>query len=416
MLKAFVSEVHDWTHLSPKSLVNRLAGLTEEAVGKLPPSWQNQIGWKSLSTTANVWRILTNTYPQPDFDITVIVDSEGLIRVVEEGVCLDWDFAQLIHFKTDLVGRPIVVLVTALSGHFATLMTETIKTLLQDFDVYVIVWKDPRYIPVDKGDFGFSDYVIYNEKFFEYLGQKGDTHVIAVCQPGPAVLAALARMAEAQSLYQPKTLTVMAAPMDVRASPSAISGVSKLPLSLFKNACIHPVPSGYPGVGRRVYPGHLQLAGFMLANPVPHVKKLGHYIKAHWSGDKVATTKIVDFYEEYFSLMPATEAFYLGTVDKIFLNHHLPRGILDIAGRRVNLEVLTDLRLLAVAASEDDFCPGPQTEAVLQLCPNVPKENKQYHLVEGIGHYGIFSGHVWQTTVYPLIRDFITKATEKITA
>ena len=414
MFKTLMSEVHDWAHFSPKSYLNWSAALTEEIISNLPPAWQKQIGWKLLNTTANVCRHLTNCYPQPDFDITLITDGQGESVAVEEVIIpeTDFDFGQLLHFKTSRKSLPCLVLITAKSGHFATHMRETVVTALQDFDVYVAVWKDPRHIEVDKGDFGFSDYVIYCERFFEYLGQKGDTHVMAVCQPGPAVLAALARMAEAESPYLPKTFTVMAAPMDTRACSSAISGVTKFPLAVFEQACIHPVPTGYRGVGRRVYPGHLQLTGFILANPLPHGKKLVQYITAHWKGD-VAGVKIIEFYEEYFALMPATESFYLETVDIVFLNHHLPRGILDIKNRRVNLGALTDIDILAMAGSKDDFCPGPQTEAILQLCENVPEPRKQYRLIEDVGHYGMFSGSKFTNEIYPAIRDFIYQATKQ---
>jgi poly(3-hydroxybutyrate) depolymerase len=411
MFKSFASEAHDWAHVGLKPAVNRLAALTEELIRGLPPSWQWQFGWKLLHTTANVWGHLTRPYPQPNFDILMIDSQDGWFNVEEVVIPeMDFDFGQLIHFKTRRSGLPQLILVTAKSGHFATLMRETVETLLQDFDVYVAVWKDPRHIEVDRGDFGFGDYVTYCRKFFEHLGQLGDTHVMAVCQPGPAVLAALALMSEDQSPYLPKTFTVLAAPMDTRASPSAISVVANLPLSVFETVGIHPVPSGYRGAGRRVYPGHLQLTGFMLANPLPHGRKLVQYIKAHWSGDEETTIKIIEFYQEYFALMSATERFYLETVDIVFLNHLLPRGLLDVSGRRVNLGAIKDINILAIAAGEDDFCPGPQTKAVLKLCKNVSAKRKQYHLVPRTGHYGIFSGRIWQTEVYPLIRDFVTKA------
>ncbi len=410
MFKTFLSEVQHWTTLCVKLPANWAATQTEKIVAELPPLWRKQIGWKALNTTANVCRHLTNPYTQPVFDIAVVNDSAGQPHAVEQVVVLDSDFAQLIHFKTGAPDRPIVVLVTALSGHFATLMTETVSTSLQDFDKYVVVWKDPRYIPVEKGEFDLDDYVIQCEDFFEYLGKKGEAHVLAVCQPGPAVLAAIARMAQRKSPYQPKSLTVMAAPMDTRASPSLLSSVSKLPLWLFELVCIHPVPSQFPGRGRKVYPGHLQLTGFILANPTSHVKRLQQYIKAHWSEDEETVAKILNFYREYFAVMPATAPFYLQTVDSVFLNHQLPKGTLEVKRELVDLRAITDLDLLAIAGSKDDFCPGPQTQAVLEMCTKLSTKRKQYKLIEGVGHYGMFSGSKYVNEIYPLIREFITKA------
>ena len=327
--------------------------------------------------------------------------------VLEDHVVHSLPFADLVNFKVaNAANKPKVLIAAALSGHHATLLEDTVRGFARDFDPFITDWHDARQVPLSEGDFGLDDYVAYLIKFLEVLGP--GTHLVATCQAAPPALMAAAILAKRNPELVPASLTLMAGPIDTRVNPVLINKVtSVVPLKLMLKTNIHKVPAGFPGSGRRVYPGFYQLSGFIALNPKPHLKKYLSFVKDSVKGDEVSTHFFRDFYNEYFAVLDMTESFYAETLKKIFFEHHIPLGQMTYEGELVDFSLLKDIGLLTVEGGNDGFCPPGQTNAAHDICVNIPESKRARHLQDEVGHYGVFSGSRFQSSIYPVIRDFI---------
>jgi poly(3-hydroxybutyrate) depolymerase len=348
------------------------------------------------------------THVRPDWGIDSAV-VRGEVTEVEVRPVLETPFATLQRFaKPAVSGQPRVLLVGPMSGHFATLLRPTVRTLLADHDVYVIDWHNARDISVAEGRFGLGEYVDHVLSALRHLGP--DTHVLAVCQPAPLVLAAVAILAAAGDVAQPSSLTLIAGPIDTRINPSRINTTAeRRPLSFYERFLTPTVPPRYAGAGRKVYPGVAQLAAFMSMNGRRHMNAHVKRYRALVAGDAVAAARIGDFYDEYGAVMDVPAEFYLETLQRVFLEHHLPRGMFTWRGQVVDPSAIEETALLTIEGTEDDMCPPGQTEAAHRLCSGIPQARRRHHVQEGVGHYGVFAGSRWENDIYPVVRGFIAE-------
>jgi polyhydroxyalkanoate depolymerase len=296
-----------------------------------------------------------------------------------------------------------------MSGHFATLLTGTIRTLLQDHEVYVTDWLNIRDIALSYGTFDFDTYIDHILQFLEVTGPQ--SHLMAVCQPTVACLAATAILSEKKSPYTPASLILMAGPIDVAQNPTQVNAhATQKPLSWFEEHVLGTVPLEYDGVGRRVYPGFLQLMAFMGMNPERHTQSFRKLYDYRISGDDDKADVIHDFYEEYFAIMDLSADFYLQTIQKIFIDRDLAKGQLIYEDQLVNPKAIKKTFLLTIEGERDDICGIGQTLAAQDLCSGLPGYKKSHHLQAGVGHYGVFNGKRWESQIYPVIRNHIQSA------
>lgn len=363
----------------------------------------------AMRTLATAWELPARAlkdYGKPRYEVW---EEIGDLEIsLEPVVVQSLPFADLLHFPVD-DGRakPKVLIAAALSGHHATLLQDTIRGFARDFDTYITDWKDARQVPLSEGDFGFDDYASYLMQFLETLGP--DTHLVATCQAAPPAMVAVAAMEMRGSPYAPTTLTLMGGPIDTRLSPNNVLEklTTTVPPWLFKRLNIHKVPGGFPGAGRRVYPGFFQLSGFIALNPMPHVRQHVNFVRNSLAGDDDALERFRDFYDEYYAVLDMAEKFYVETLEKVFFEHHIPTGKMTFEGELVDFGAVRRTALLTVEGANDNFCPPMQTEAAHDVMTNIPAARRGHHLQEGVGHYGVFSGSKFQNSIYPAIRDFI---------
>jgi poly(3-hydroxybutyrate) depolymerase len=297
-------------------------------------------------------------------------------------------------------------LVAPLSGHFATLLRETARTLLQDHDVYITDWHNARDVALAHGGFSLDDYISYLIRFTEAVGP--GTHMVAVCQPCVAALAATAVMAEDDNPAQPRSLTLMAGPVDCRVNPTEVNKLAtSKPIDWFEKNLISHVPLPHAGFMRRVYPGFVQLSAFMSMNPERHKQSFRNIYEHLDHGRVEEAATIQEFYEEYLAVNDLPAEFYLETVGKVFQTYDLPRGVLTYQNRTVNPAAIRRTALMTVEGERDDICSVGQTVAAQDLCPNVRPYLKTHHIQTGVGHYGVFSGRRWNQQIYPRVRDHI---------
>ncbi|MFL9841024.1 polyhydroxyalkanoate depolymerase [Sphingomonas sp. ST-64] len=346
--------------------------------------------------------------PEFGLDFTTI----GGKRVdVREEIVLRKPFGQLKRFVRDGVeGGPKLLIVAPMSGHFATLLRGTVERMLPVADVYITDWRDARQVPLADGRFDLDDYVDYLVEFLETIGAEGDKrpHVLAVCQPSVPAYAAVALMNADKHPNTPRTLSLMGGPIDTREAPTAVNTLAtERPHSWFSQNVIATVPATYPGAGRTVYPGFLQLAGFMTMN-------LGNHMNSHWEmfkhlvkGDGESAESTMRFYDEYRSVCDMTSEFYLQTIDVVFQSHALPKGEMMHRGRRVDPAAITDTALLAIEGEKDDISGLGQTRAALSIATKLPEKMKKYHMAPDVGHYGIFNGSKWRTRIAPVLEAWI---------
>jgi len=346
------------------------------------------------------------THKRPDFAIDVVRVGNRDVPITIE-TTLDLPFGKLLRFAADIdTPRPRILVVAPLSGHFSTLLRGTVKTLLRDHDVYITDWANARDVPVSAGLFGMDDYVDYIIRFLEKIGPGG--HVLAVCQPCVQVLAAVAVMSEEEHPATPRTMTLMAGPIDPRESPTEVNelAVSKS-LAWFENSLISNVPWRYSGGGRRVYPGFLQLVAFMAMNMQRHQdahRKLYEHLA---KGETAEAAKIKTFYDEYFAVLDMTEEFYIETIDRVFQKAELATGDFTYRGQKVDPGMIRKTALLTVEGGRDDICALGQTSAAHDLCRSLRPHLKRHHLQANVGHYGVFNGRRWETEIYPIVRNMI---------
>ncbi len=346
------------------------------------------------------------SHARPDYGIGTIRMGNREVPVREEKV-LETPFGTLLRFAKDgAPPQPKVLVVAPMSGHFATLLRGTVRVMLPEHDVHITDWHNARDVPLAAGEFGLDEFIDHIIRFLEALGPR--SHVVAVCQPTVAVLAAVALMAEDDNPAKPRTMTLMAGPIDTRLNPTEVNHLAKQkPIGWFERNMIATVPARFAGAGRRVYPGFMQLTAFMAMN-------LGRHVKAHMGQyDNIVAGRDAEaaahrrFYDEYFAVMDLPARFYLETVDKVFQRHELPLGQLTWRGRRVDPAAIQRTSLLTVEGDMDDICAVGQTMAALDLCSGLRPLMKRHHLQTGVGHYGVFSGRRWANEIYPRVRELI---------
>ena len=386
--------VRNWAGTALRTLGRPLAGIADNAV------LRNLTAAYELIARAG----LTHARPAFGIDGVTVGNREA---AVHEHAALTTPYGTLLHFKKDVdTPQPRVLLVAPLSGHFATLLRATVRTMLPEHDVYITDWHNVRDVPLMHGRFGFDDYIAHLIRFLEAIGP--GAHVVAVCQPCVAVLVATAVMAQAGNAAQPRSMTLMAGPIDTRVNPTKVNALANSrPIEWFEQNLIATVPPRYPGAFRRVYPGFVQLAAFMSMNVERHMKAhrelYDHLAKGEH--EKAQVTKA--FYDEYFAVLDLTEEFYLETVRLVFQDCALPAGKLEWRGQRVEPRAIKRTMLLTVEGERDDICAVGQTAAAHDLCTGLRPYLKRHHMQAGVGHYGVFSGNRWTNQIYPLLKNVI---------
>lgn len=364
---------------------------------------------KQLAAGYELLHRLGKEYEKPKWDIESI-EKDGQTVAVTDVVTHQLPFCNLVHFERKGVTKkePTVLVVAPLSGHHATLLRDTVRTLLIDHDVYITDWVDARMVPLTEGAFHLNDYVLYLERFLELLNT--DVHVIAVCQPTVPALAAVSLMSARNSPHTPKSLTLMGGPVDTRESPTQVNRLATTkPYSWFENNLIHRVPARYPGAGRRVYPGFLQHIGFIAMNPDRHMSSHYDFYQHLIKGQGEDAESHRRFYDEYNAVLDMSAEFYLDTIKTVFQDHALPTKTWVVEDQLVDPAAITDTALFTIEGELDDISGLNQTRAAQKLCENIPDDKKQHHTAMGSGHYGIFSGRRWRNNIYPLVKDFIYK-------
>ena len=383
-----------------------------------PGSWLAQLpGANRAAAAYELLYRLGKDYEKPPWEIKQVDVGAAQVQVVEQMV-LAKPFCRLVHFErhtgdaevaATLQRQPVVLVVAPLSGHHATLLRDTVRTLLTGHDVYVTDWIDARMVPVGEGPFTLDDYVCLMRDFVRHLGPER-LHVIAVCQPAVPVLAATALMAAARE-GEPRSLTLMGGSIDSRRSPTPVTEfANSRSLRWFETHMIHEVPANYPARGRRVSPGFLQHAGFMAMNPLRHFNSHWDFYMHLVQGDLDGAEEHRRFYDEYNAVLDMPGEYYLDNIRVVFQQHLLPRGLWYVEGARVAPEAISHAALLTIEGEHDDISGVDQTKAALDLCSGIAAGRKRHMTVEGAGHYGIFSGRRWRQTVYPRVRDFIAEA------
>jgi len=385
----------------------RLAAGWANGALALGPPWLRDL--PPLSHFSASWEMLTRaglTHHRPRYGIDSVTVGGEAVPVREE-VAAHTAFGDLLRFRK--AGDPVqprVLLVAPLSGHFATLLRNTVETLLPENDVYITDWRNARDAPLSEGPFGFDEYVAHVIDFLEVIGP--GAHLIGVCQPCAHALAAVALMAEDDHPATPRSVTLMAGPVDTRINPTTVNLLATShPIEWFEQQLISTVPARFAGAGRRVYPGFMQLTAFMLMNLGRHVDSHVDMFALLATGrrDEAAASKT--FYDEYFAVLDLTAEFYLETVGRVFQQHLLPKGELIWRNRKVDPKAIRKTALMTVEGERDDICAVGQTVAAHDLCSSIFANRKRHHLQPGVGHYGVFSGRKWQTQIYPQVRNMI---------
>jgi len=353
-----------------------------------------------------VFEHATRRYGKPKFDFGATV-IEGESIAIDECIVARKPFGQLKYFSRSVArDDPKLLIVAPMSGHYATLLRGTVEAMLPDHEVYITDWRDARNVPLFEGNFDLDDYTDYLIDWLHWLGP--NTHVMAVCQPSVPVLSAVSLMAQAKDPCAPASMILMGGPIDTRVNPTEVNKLAETKsLGWFERNVVVRVPWPNPGVMRRVYPGFLQLAGFMSMN-------LDRHMDAHWDifrhlvdGDGESAQKKQDFYEEYRAVMDLTAEFYLQTIKVVFQEHALPRGRMVSRGRTVDPSAIKDTALMTIEGELDDISAVGQTQAAHLLCPNIPKTKQLHHEQKGAGHYGIFNGRRWRESIAPKVKEFI---------
>jgi poly(3-hydroxybutyrate) depolymerase len=386
----------------------------------LNPAADTDLG-RRIYALSDVFTNLTRRYGKPAWGIDSVTIDGHEVRVRQaEAWSTPW--VKLTHFARDMAdlrraGRrelePAVLIVAPLSGHYATLLRGTVQAFLADHEVFITEWSNARDVPVLEGRFDFHDYIDHIRQMLRRLGYR--PHVVAVCQPGPPVLAAASLMSEDDEDSRPASMTFMGSPIDARHSPTVTNRLAEeKPFAWFESNMIYDVPPPYPGMGRRVYPGFVQLASFMSMNLDKHQEAHRRYLQDLMKGDGDSAEKHLEFYDEYLSVLDLTEEFYLQTVDVVFQRHLLPKGELYHGGRRVRPERITDVGLFTVEGENDDISGIGQTRAAHRLCLSLPPEMKEDYVQPHVGHYGVFNGKRFRDEIYPRVAAFIRRMDQAV--
>jgi poly(3-hydroxybutyrate) depolymerase len=382
------------------------ASLLSLALGETWLGPQANFMFRNMAAAAEILSRARMIHERPPYDIG-LTGPDGRYHQVAEEVALSLPFGDLIHFRKPLtVRQPKVLIVAPMAGHFATLLRDTARTMLADHDVYITDWRSARDVPLSAGRFGTDEYVDYLIRFFEEMGP--GAHVVAVCQPCAALTVAVSVMAMNRSNATPRSMTLMAGPVDTSINPTKVNELAtSKPIEWFAENLITAVPARFAGAGRHVYPGFIQLSAFVSMNLPRHVRAhmdlYGHIVK----GEDAKADAKRKFYDEYFSIADLPAEFYLETVQKVFQEYHLPRGKFEYRGQVVDPAAIRETALLTVEGERDDICALGQTLAAHDLCKGIKPYRKKHYVQAGVGHYGVFSGKRWQTQIYPMVKNTI---------
>ena len=383
----------------------------------LNPLSETPLG-RNIAAGAELFERATRRYGKPSFELPT-TEVNGRTVEITERVVLNRPFCNLLHFEKAGgagIDQPKLLIVAPLSGHYATLLRGTVEALLTDNDVYITDWLDARQVPLSEGTFGFDDYVDDVRAFLKVLREAGGgrrAHAVAVCQPSVPVMAAAAVMAEDGDPDRPASMTLMGGPIDTRINPTAVNKLAEEKgTDWFRRNVIMTVPFPHPGAMRRVYPGFLQLTGFMSMNLDRHVTAHKDLFRHLVQGDGDEAERHRDFYDEYLAVMDLDAQFYLETVEAVFVRHSLPKGEMLYRGRPVRPQAIRDIALLTVEGERDDISGVGQTEAAHALTPNLPDAMKAHRLQEKVGHYGVFNGSRFRAEIAPRISGFIAEHDE----
>ncbi len=395
---------------------NQWMGATASAMASYPlfsmvpnPVFSMMAAWGEVTE-----RTFQRMIAKPDWGIRTYTCEDGRDHIVDIVPVLERPFGDLIHVRVN--GREEqarkVLVVAPMSGHYATLLRSTVKSLLVNCEVYVTDWHNARDIPVSEGKFDVEDYTLYLVDFMKELGP--ETHVVAVCQPAPLTLAATAYLAEVEPKAQPSTLTLIGGPVDPDATPTDVTDFGRrVTMGQLEETMIQRVGFKYKGVGRMVYPGLLQLASFMSMNADRHSKAFSDQIQRVMRGEASDHDAHNRFYDEYLAVMDMTAEFYLSTVERVFKNREIARNEFVVAGHKVDIGKITDVAVKTVEGANDDISAPGQCIAALDLCTGLPDSKKASHVEPGAGHYGIFAGRSWRDNIRPLVIDFMNANTRK---
>ncbi|HEY6520231.1 MAG TPA: polyhydroxyalkanoate depolymerase [Roseiarcus sp.] len=364
---------------------------------------------KNISASAEMFERLTRRYGKPPFRLDDF-QVNGVVYPILEEIVWTRPFCNLLHFARpdfkDGAGQPKLLIVAPMSGHYATLLRGTVEAFLPHYDVTITDWTDARMVPLALGPFDLDDYIVYLREMLAHLGP--GVHTIGVCQPSVPLLAATALMEADGDRAAPASMTLMGGPVDTRRSPTEVNKLAeKRGVEWFRRNCLHTVPFSYPGFGREVYPGFLQLSGFMAMNIDRHVSAHLDMFNHLVAGDDDPAEKHREFYDEYLAVMDLAAEYYMQTIETVFVRHALPKGEMTHRGRKVDLKAIHNAGLLSVEGENDDISGVGQTCAANELCVNIPESRKHYYLAEGVGHYGVFNGSRFRKLIVPRIREFI---------
>jgi len=382
-----------------------MAGLSAELL-QSPANPFASMGGSVMASALEVFAHASAPRGKPTFGFTsTLVDGREV--AVQEEIVFQRPFGQLKRFvKAGVEGAPRLLIVAPMSGHFATLLRGTVERMLPKHDVYITDWRDARQVPLSAGGFDLDDYIDYLAEFLDHIGP--GAHMLAVCQPSVPCYALACLMSAEKNPNRPRTLTMMGGPIDTREAPTAVNDVAtERPHAWFRQNAIQIVPYMYPGSGRRVYPGFLQLTGFLSMNLGSHMESHFAMFKDLVKGDDDAADSTKAFYDEYRAVCDMTAEFYLQTIETVFQSHSLPKSEMLHRGTMVDPAAVTDIAILAIEGERDDISGLGQTKAALTISTNLPDAMKKYHIASGAGHYGIFNGSKWRTNIAPLVEDWI---------
>lgn len=407
--RSIMEPITDLAAVAAKLYANPLSPL-----GQVPMAQRISAGFDLLHR-------LGKDYEKPEFGLRT-VDVDGVEVAIHERIEIDKPFCELRRFKRfsddlptldKLKGQPVVLIVAPLSGHYATLLRDTVRTMLKDHKVYITDWKNARLVPLSEGEFHLDDYINYVQDFIRYLQKNyGNCHVMSVCQPTVPVLAAISLMAS-RGETPPLSMIMMGGPIDASKSPTAVNNLAtQRSHAWFENNVIYKVPSSFPGAGRRVYPGFLQHAGFVAMNPDRHASSHYDYFRDLIKGDMSSAESHRAFYDEYNAVLDMDADYYLETIETVFQDFKLVKGTWDVKSpkgkvERVRPQDIQGSALLTIEGELDDISGSGQTAAAHDLCTGIPPQRSHHFEVPGAGHYGIFSGRRWREMVYPVVKAFI---------
>lgn len=415
-MNRYAYQMYEMTHLalSPARAISDAARLLFKS--PLNP-WTHTPAGKNIAASAELFERMTRRYGKPVFALDTTIIDGAVVPVVEE-VIWQKPYCDLLHFKRELpAGHPVqskLLLVAPMSGHYATLLRGTVEAFLPHYEVYITDWTDARMAPRVAGNFSLDDYIDYLIEMLQHLHAESPAiplHATGVCQPSVPLIAATALMEAAGDPAAPTSMILMGGPIDTRCSPTAVNQVAqKRGIEWFKRNCVVNVPFPYPGMGRAVYPGFLQLSGFMAMNIDKHVGAHLEMFNHLVDGDGDSAEKHRDFYDEYLAVMDLDAEYYLQTVEKVFVEHALPKGTFTHREELVDLAQIRRCALMTVEGERDDISGVGQTQAAHALCPNIPGSRKKDHLQMGVGHYGVFNGSRFRAEIVPEMRKFMQSA------